>query len=187
MSMQKNIVCPVWPVEQAFFLQKASGFCAEAHAGQKRKYTDVPYHLHCFSVADILWEYGYRETDTHCCMAAAAYLHDTVEDTPVQSRDIYREFGEEVGDLVFWLTNISRPEMGNRALRKRLDRLHIWGAPFEAQIIKCADCIDNARDIKKNDPDFATVYCREIEKLLGGMREETKHTCIWEEVFSLVQ
>lgn len=171
---------------------KAHEFAIEAHEGQVRKYTGVPYFRHPQSVASILFDFGYRENhpdeDNSIVnyMRAAALLHDVVEDCDVQHKEIYERFGEEVGDLVFWLTDISRPEMGNRKLRKRIDRMHIIGGPKESQIIKCADCIDNASDILVNDPDFAVVYCKEIKILLEGMRYEVKETRIWKEAISYV-
>jgi hypothetical protein len=79
------------------------------------------------------------------------------------------ECGEEVLHLVFWLTDVSRPEHGNREMRKRLDRWHTAGAPYPAQTIKLADMLSNGRDILKHDPDFAKVYLREKHKLLIAM------------------
>ena len=60
----------------------------------------------------------------------------------------------------------------------------MWGAPLDAQLVKCADCIDNSRDIIVQDPDFAVVYTREIHVLLEGMREETKKHLLWQEAKS---
>ena len=36
---------------------------------------------------------------------AAAYLHDTVEDTDATMQEIIREFGTDVAELVYWLTD----------------------------------------------------------------------------------
>ena len=55
---------------------------------------------------------------------AAAWLHDTVEDTPATFEDIERDFGHGVKALVMELTDISRPGDGNRALRKEIDLDH---------------------------------------------------------------
>lgn len=157
-------------------------FCLTKHRDQKRKYTGIPYSQHCENVKDILTEFGITNSDMLC----AAYLHDVIEDTNTEFKEIYDKFGYQTGDLVFWLTDISRPEMGNRELRKHLDRLHLWAAPYEAQIIKCADCIDNARDIQFNDPDFAVVYNREMRTLLRGMSTHTQLSDIWNEAYRVV-
>jgi len=54
----------------------------------------------------------------------AAWLHDTVEDTPCTLDDVRNMCGEEVAVLVEMLTDTSKPEDGNRAARKAIDREH---------------------------------------------------------------
>lgn len=137
---------------------KASVFASAAHAavGQKRKYTGEPYIVHPQQVALITMRLkGSPE------MVAAAFLHDVIEDTQVTLDLITHEFGGEVAELVMWLTDVSKPEDGNRAARKAMDREHIARAPWEAQIIKLADLISNTLSITQHDPDFATVYLKE--------------------------
>ena len=99
-------------------------------------------------------------------MIAAALLHDVVEDTPVTIEQIKDKFGSEVAELVGWLTDISRPENGNRKTRKSLDRDHSANAPAEAQTIKLADLIHNTKSIEKHDPHFWKVYKQEKIALL---------------------
>jgi guanosine-3',5'-bis(diphosphate) 3'-pyrophosphohydrolase len=104
-------------------------------------------------------------------MIAAAYLHDVVEDTPVTLEAIELEFGAEVARLVEELTDVSRPEDGNRKTRKAIDREHSAAASPEGQTIKLADLIDNSETITKHDPDFAKVYMREKRALLEVMSD----------------
>jgi (p)ppGpp synthase/HD superfamily hydrolase len=99
-------------------------------------------------------------------MVAAAYLHDTVEDTNVTTGEIQDHFGPEVANLVFWLTDAAKLADGNRAFRKEIDRRHIAGAPATAKTIKLADLIDNTANIKERDPDFWRVYRHEKLALL---------------------
>lgn len=144
-------------------VEKAAIFATAAHwaVGQRRKYTNEPYINHPFEVADIVRQYG--GTDE---MIAAALLHDVVEDTQVPLDIIRLEFGAEVADLVFWLTDISKPEDGNRTQRKTIDREHIAAAPADAQTVKVADLISNTRTIVQYDPGFAKVYLEEKRRLL---------------------
>jgi (p)ppGpp synthase/HD superfamily hydrolase len=102
-------------------------------------------------------------------MIAAAWLHDTVEDTGVTIEVIRAEFGAEVAELVGWLTDVSRPEHGNRAHRKALDRAHSAMAPAEAQTVKLADLIANTRSIVAHDKAFAKTYLEEKRLLLAVM------------------
>jgi (p)ppGpp synthase/HD superfamily hydrolase len=141
-------------------------FATAAHAavGQLRKYTFEPYIVHPAEVAGIVAEAGGTPE-----MIAAAWLHDTVEDTGVTSELIRAEFGDEVATLVGWLTDVSRPDHGNRAARKAVDRAHTAAAPAEAQTIKLADLICNTKSIVAHDPKFAVTYLAEKRALLEVM------------------
>ena len=144
-------------------VERARVFATAAHAavGQVRKYTFEPYIVHPTEVASIVATVPHTNE-----MLAAAYLHDTVEDTGVSIVDIQVEFGNEVASLVGWLTDVSKPEQGNRAVRKAIDRDHTACAPAEAQTVKLADLIANSRSILAHDPAFAKVYLEEKRMLL---------------------
>jgi (p)ppGpp synthase/HD superfamily hydrolase len=144
-------------------VERARIFATAAHAavGQIRKYTGEPYVVHPIEVSEIVASVG--GTDA---MVAAALLHDVLEDTGVTFDVLEAEFGSEVAELVLWLTDVSKPEDGNRSTRKALDRQHSAAAPAEAQTIKVADLISNTRSIVAHDPNFAKVYLEEKRMLL---------------------
>ena len=152
--------------EEMVFLERARMYATAAHAavGQKRKYSGKPYIVHPQAVMGILSKNGFHH-DTE--LLAAAYLHDVVEDTAVTIDDIFREFGCDVGNLVAEVTDVSKPEDGNRATRKALDREHLTKASARGQTLKYADMLHNGKDIMANDPDFAIVYMNEMRVLLG--------------------
>jgi (p)ppGpp synthase/HD superfamily hydrolase len=137
--------------------QRALQFATNAHGDQVRKYTGIPYIEHPIAVAELIKGLpGHTEE-----MVAAALLHDVVEDTDATIQDICDEFGTVVGMYVEYLTDISKPEDGNRKKRKELDAFHYARGPAEAQTIKVADLIDNTADIYKHDPRFWEVYKHE--------------------------
>ena len=144
-------------------VERARIFATAAHTavGQLRKYTYEPYIVHPAEVVSIV-----RSVPHTPEMLAAAWLHDTVEDTDVTIEVVRAEFGDAVAELVGWLTDVSRPEDGNRAVRKAMDRAHTAAAPAEAQTIKLADLISNSRSIMAHDPKFATTYLEEKHQLL---------------------
>lgn len=148
-------------------VEKARIFATAAHAAvaQLRKYTNEPYIVHPTEVAGIV---ASVEGATHE-MVAAAWLHDVVEDTGVTIEVIKQEFGTEVAELVGWLTDVSRPEQGNRAVRKAIDRAHTAMAPAAAQTVKLADLISNTRSIMEHDEKFAKTYLEEKRMLLEVM------------------
>ncbi len=144
-------------------ISKAKEFAFAAHnaIGQRRKYTDEPYTVHLERVATLVASVVDDEA-----MIAAAYLHDTVEDTAVTLADITEEFGDDVAYLVNYLSDVSKPEDGNRATRKRLDREHIARGDERVHTIKLADMIDNSESIQAYDKRFAKVYMAEKQLLL---------------------
>lgn len=145
-------------------VERAKVFATAAHAavGQTRKYTGEPYVVHPIEVSELVASVGGTEA-----MVAAALLHDVLEDTEVTVDVLEEQFGSEVADLVLWLTDISKPEDGNRSTRKVLDRQHSAAAPAAAQTIKVADLISNTRTIVEFDPGFAKTYLAEKRLLLG--------------------
>ena len=92
--------------------------------------------------------------------------NDVVEDCNVELKTLAQAFGSEVSNLVFWLTDASKPEDGNRAVRKKIDRDHLSKASADAQTIKLADLIDNSKSITEFDPGFAKIYMEEKRLLL---------------------
>lgn len=144
----------------------ALGFATEAHNGQVRKYTGEPYINHPVEVMNIVKSIPHTED-----MLCAALLHDVVEDCEVEHHEIEGIFGMTVAGLVYDLTDISQPHMGNRSFRKSLDRKHISEASPQAKTIKLADLISNSKSICEHDKDFAKVYIKEKELLLEVLTE----------------
>jgi len=148
--------------------RRAEAFATGAHErkGQVRKYTGEPYIEHPRAVVALVRSVPHDEA-----MLAAAWLHDTVEDTSATIADIEREFGHDVATLVGELTDVSLPSDGNRKARKTIDRHHLAVASPRAKTIKLADLIDNSRSIVERDPDFAKIYLEEKRALLAVLSE----------------
>jgi (p)ppGpp synthase/HD superfamily hydrolase len=144
----------------------ALGFATQAHEGQVRKYTGEPYINHPIEVMNIVRTVPHSES-----MLAAALLHDCVEDCNVPLSDIFDIFGSRVAAMVDDLTDESKPEDGNRAIRKEIDRMHTEVALADSKTIKLADLISNSRSICEHDKDFAKVYIKEKELLLEVLTE----------------
>jgi len=149
-------------------VDQARSFAHRAHDAidQKRKYTGRPYKEHPDAVAELV-----ASVTTDEAMIAAAYLHDTVEDTQTTFDDIAEHFGSDVATMVVYLTDISRPKDGNRGTRKAMDRAHIARGDARVHTIKLADLIDNAGSIVERDPSFAAVYMEEKRLLLEVLQD----------------
>ena len=148
--------------------EQARRFATEAHAGagQRRKYTDEPYIVHPAAVVELV-----RSVTHDDAMLAAAWLHDTVEDTSATQGDIEAQFGARVASLVEMLTDSTPTAAKNRAARKLAHFRHTASASPEAQTIKLADIIDNTRAIVRFDPDFARVYLVEKQIQIALLKE----------------
>lgn len=146
---------------QKIILSEIQEFAQIAHQGQVRKYIGTPYVTHPIAVSRLVRRFG---GDT--AMQAAALLHDTVEDTDTTLQTISVFFGADVAALVEQLTDVSRPEDGNRRVRKAIDLEHTSRASARAKSIKLADLWHNTASIALYGGEFAFVYLEEKARLL---------------------
>lgn len=145
---------------------EAIDFAYKAHSNQRRKYTGTPYIEHPLAVGRILFHHG-----ASIAQICAGVLHDTVEDCDVTLEDIDNNFGSMIRNLVSDLTDVSKPEDGNRIVRKQIDREHTAAASPAAKTVKCVDIFHNTNDIVIHDQDFSVVYLREIGKTLPFLQD----------------
>lgn len=68
------------------------------------------------------------------------------------------------------LTDVSRQEDRNRAIRKAMDREHLAKASIEARTIKLADLVNNARSVVEHGGGFARIFLGEMRALLKVLR-----------------
>jgi len=134
---------------------RAIKFVAEAHQGQYRKGTNIPYISHLMNVMKTLCENGCDKE-----IITAGILHDVVEDTSVTIEQVERLFGKRVSTLV---AGASEPEhMHNGKDGKtswRLRKQHtiefiLHEATLDQMLVTCADKLDNAEAIRQ---DFARI------------------------------
>ncbi|GMR39823.1 hypothetical protein PMAYCL1PPCAC_10018, partial [Pristionchus mayeri] len=126
---------------------KAADFAARKHHSQRRKDPEqTPYINHPIGVAYILSAEGGVSDPA---VLAAAYLHDTVEDTETTFDEIEKEFGEEILTIVKEVTDDkSLP----KAERKALQVKNAPKSSAKAKLVKLADKLYNLRDIERSAP-----------------------------------
>ena len=138
------------PNQDTSLIEKAYHFAEKAHEGQKRE-SGEPYFTHCCHVADILMDFN-LDQDTIC----AGLLHDTVEDTPVTSEDLRKEFNKEIAHMVQGVTKIgdlkfsSTDEETVENWRKMLIAV---AEDVRVILIKLADRTHNMRTLGVMPPD----------------------------------
>lgn len=108
-------------------VEKAKSFAFKAHSGQKDDEGGM-YVFHCEKVAEIV-----NTVTSDPEMIAAAWLHDTLEDTHTTHDDLKQEFGERIANLVYEVTHLGTKKTGyyfpnlksrDAMLLKFADRLH---------------------------------------------------------------
>ncbi len=108
----------------------------EAHSGQFRKGSDIPYISHPRAVARILSDAGCSEE-----MVVAGILHDTVEDTSLTLDYIREKFGSGVAQIV---QGCSEPDKSLPwEQRKQHTVEFLKTASLEVRAVTCADKLHN--------------------------------------------
>ena len=121
--------------------ESAYKFARKHHKGQVRKGSPRPYINHCTEVARILNNFGYSEE-----IIVAGLLHDTVEDTEVTLEDLRREYGEEVSNLVKYVTETRTPGL-SWTKRKVMYIKNLTDAPEGSVAVSAADKLHNVTEM----------------------------------------
>lgn len=135
---------------------------AKKHHGPQR-YGDHPYHVHLGHVEQVLRFAGYGDDEE---LMIGAWLHDSLEDTPISYNDIKKPFGKIVAELVFAVTD----ELGrNRKERKSRTYPKIKGIK-KATILKIADRIANMNFARESENwSFLKLYKKEHDSFIEGI------------------
>ncbi len=135
--------------EDKALITKAYNFALEAHKGQKR-FSGEPYFTHCFCVAMNLAEFR-METK----VIAAGLLHDTLEDTPITSKEFEAQFGKEILFLVEGVTKLGKLKYhGEQRHVESLRKLFIATTrDIRVLIIKLADRLHNVSTLEFVPPE----------------------------------
>ena len=76
-------------------IQSAFKLAAKKHATQPNKGSGIPYLTHLLAVSSLVIEHGGTEEQ-----AAAALLHDVLEDTKTRYKKVKKATNKEVADMV---------------------------------------------------------------------------------------
>ena len=148
-------------------IEKAISFAVTAHAGAKRKGRGRPFILHPMEVMTIVAGI----TDNEEVISAAA-LHDTIEDTPKERRDIAERFGERVASLVDSESENKReglPPEETWLVRKQetIDRLET--AERDVLLICLGDKLSNLREIARDHAQIGDAVWERFHQKDKGM------------------
>ena len=132
---------------------RATEYARKAHEGMgfiTVSGYDRPQTEHLQEVADLVWASGGTDIEV-----AAAWLHDSVEDTATTLEDIQAKFGDEVAKLVHELTDPEEIRELPTAERKQKQAERICTESESARKIKLADQTSNVRCLTVNPKEVA--------------------------------
>jgi (p)ppGpp synthase/HD superfamily hydrolase len=135
-------------VRQPSLYAEALQFATEAHAGQVRKGTSIPYISHPLAVSALVFEHGGDDEQ-----AIAGLLHDVVEDCEVSLDTIRIRFGERVARIVEGCTDGVADELGRKPpwkARKEAYLAHLRAADLDVLLVSVCDKLHNARAIESD-------------------------------------
>ena len=131
-----------------FMFSKAIILATNAHKGQIRKGSGLPYIIHPMRVVnEVLLRISQfnLSLDEKDILISAAILHDVVEDTSVTLSQIETEFGSRVKDLVHQLTSDEK-QIKEKGKTAYLSNKMAFVMDEDALLIKLCDRLDNVRD-----------------------------------------
>jgi len=161
-----NYLLNINPNIDIALIEKAYKKADQMHEGQLRKSGEA-YLIHPIEVAKILADLGMDENTI-----VAGLLHDAVEDTPYTTKDIKRDFGEEVALLVDGVTKLgslvyeTKEERQAENLRKMFLAM---SKDIRVLIIKLADRLHNLRTINYMNDDQIREKCIETLEIYAPL------------------
>ncbi len=126
--------------------RQALAFAERAHAGQRRAFDGAPFIAHPTEVAALLYYVGAPDH-----VIAAGALHDTIEKSTTQARDLRTRFGPRITALVLAVTDDDH--IAGYPQRKAAEREQAAAAGDEALMILAADKISKVRELGRETAD----------------------------------
>lgn len=136
---------PILKDGDAKLIKRAFTISMEAHKEMRRK-SGEPYIFHPLSVAEICVE----EIGLGTTSIVAALLHDVVEDTDIQLKDLEQIFGKKIAKIIDGLTKIKGVfEYGTSAQAENFRKmLFTLSEDVRVILIKLADRLHNMRTLE---------------------------------------
>jgi (p)ppGpp synthase/HD superfamily hydrolase len=176
-------VAPTNDAECSAIYNKALVFAMEAHGSQTYD-KGVPYIVHPIGVCTTLSRFGFYLTDLDFgfYVMCVAVLHDIIEDTKYKYRDIKANFGLDVAEAVFCLTDElgrDRDEVNRKTWPK------IRNNPY-ALPVKLADRIFNTETSLANKSHQLTRYRNEFTDFMDAL-SNGKHMPMWKHLEAITE
>lgn len=165
--------------EMSDYLKKAIAYAQKCHVDTNHLYDRSPYFYHLQSVATIAERFiKYVPPDLRDIVLAAAWCHDTIEDTRQTYNDVKTAIGEQAADIVYALTNEKGKNRKQRANEKYYSEMRVIPV---AVFVKLCDRLSNIIHSSTSQSSMLIAYRKEhqffYEMLFDGTYLE-----LWEEM-----
>jgi hypothetical protein len=151
-------------------LRKAKEFAVKAHGQQM--YGDKPYVVHLEHVHEVMKRY--RHTNPDVIVQMAGWLHDVLEDTATSKTELVRNFGEEIADIVYRVTDepgadrTERKRKTYRKIRGHLDATTVKLCDRIANVEASSDVPEKLKMYKDEHREFRDAVCFQDHDFLLG-------------------
>lgn len=146
---------------------KAKEFALKYH---KNTYGIYPYSFHLNQVYNVLKYFGVTDP----IILAAAWLHDALEDTELMYEDIFENFGKEIADLVFLVTD----KRGKNRHERQEKTYPLIAEDERGRILKLADRIANQTQSQHEQEKMWLMYCKEYKYFKSTLYKCQKEICL---------
>lgn len=164
-------------------LEQAILFAVEKHKGVVRKGDGSPYIIHPMRVLISLQ--SIKKSKNSFLLAAAAILHDVVEDCEVPIEEISKKFGLHVACLVQELTS-DKEEIKKLGKTEYLYQKMLKMSSY-ALCIKLVDRLDNIRDMKSLSKDVIKKQIDSTVTILNNLKTGRKLTKTHNKLIRLIE
>lgn len=170
-------------------INDAKVFAFEKHKGQVRpNKNQEPKTVHLAEVASLVKKAGGNDIEI-----AAAFLHDSIEDTNTTLKEIQDKFNKQLASIVLELTDPPDFVHMELSVRKNKQAERIKNYQASTKLVKIADQISNVKSVYNDPPlDWDNEQClkyaygaEKIVQCCSGINEllekefyEIYHTCI---------
>jgi (p)ppGpp synthase/HD superfamily hydrolase len=157
---------------------RAKDFAIRVHSSTNHNYdTYLPYEFHLRMVNKAALEFMEElEPGLFGVIVDSTWLHDTIEDCRVSYKDIKKNFGEHVAEIVRALTNVGRGRDREERMPDECyeDIKKVPGALF----VKLCDRIANVQYSKMTGSRMFEVYKSEQEKFSEKLKD-SRYPLMW--------
>jgi len=156
-------------------IEKAHTYAAYIHADQT--YHRAAYIHHLLHAKEIAERFGLSET-----IKAACLLHDTLEDTQTTYEYLKIEFGEEIAEIVYCVTD----ELGRNRKERKAKTYPKIAANESAILVKLCDRIANIEYSKEHGSSELQMYLKENSEFTRALYPHSPNLPIWKYYFQLI-